>query len=125
MPGPVRDADARRASLVLGARMERLVEGLLSADGWEILARNWSGGGGELDVIALRGGEVRFVEVKARDLEDPLSDEAVTSSKRTRLRRAARLWLQQSAWDGPAAFLVALVDTTDETVRWVDDAFDG
>lgn len=105
--------------------METLVEASLSAGGWEILARNWSGGGGELDVIAQRGGEVRFVEVKARDLEDPLSDEAVSSSKRTRLRRAARLWMEQARWDGPAAFLVALVDTGDQTVRWVDDAFDG
>ena len=105
--------------------METLVERSLIADGWMILARNWSGGGGELDVIAKREGEVRFVEVKARDLEDPLADEAVSSSKRTRLRRAARLWLEQSGWDGPAAFLVAVIDRDDESIRWMDDAFDG
>jgi putative endonuclease len=120
-----RDASARREALVLGARMEAFVEAAMAAAGWEILARNWSGGGGELDVVAKRGGELRFVEVKVRDLEDPLSDEAVTASKRTRLRRAARLWLETNDWTGPAAFLVAVVDRDEHTVRWVDDAFDG
>lgn len=120
-----RDAAARREALALGARMEALVEVSLATSGWQIRARNWSGGGGELDVVAERGGELRFVEVKARDLDDPLADEAVSASKRTRLRRAARLWMEQNDWDGPAAFLVAMVDTGDQTVRWVDDAFDG
>lgn len=109
--------------------MEALVERVLAADGWLILARNWRGGGGELDVVARRGdaasAEVRFVEVKARDQEDPLADEAVSASKRTKLRRAARLWMEQERWDGPASFLVAMVDPADETVLWIDDAFDG
>lgn len=130
MQKPPRDAASRREALAVGARMEALVEASLHATGWTIRARNWSGGGGELDVIAERKGgfaeaEIRFVEVKARDLEDPLSDEAISSSKRTRLRRAARLWMEQEGWDGPAAFLVAVVDTGDESVRWIDDAFDG
>lgn len=130
MQKPPRDAASRREALAVGARMEVLVEASLQAAGWTIRARNWSGGGGELDVIAERSRgfaepEVRFVEVKARDLEDPLSDEAVSSSKRSRLRRAARLWMEQEGWNGPSAFLVAVVDTHDETVRWIDDAFDG
>ncbi len=124
-----RDAAERREALATGARMEALVERSLLAAGWVVRARNWRGGGGELDVVAQRGLgsalELRIVEVKARDLDDPLADEAVSSSKRTRLRRAARLWMEQEGWEGPAAFLVAIVDPTDETVRWVDDAFDG
>lgn len=120
-----RDANARREALVLGARVEALVAEALAGAGWTILARNWSGGGGELDVVAERSGEVRFVEVKARDLDDPLSDEAVTATKRTRLRRAARLWLEQHDEQRPAAFLVAVVDPRELSIRWVDDAFDG
>ena len=129
MATSARDAAARRAALLVGAQMEALVERVLVTDGWLILARTWRGGGGELDVIARRGGpldaEVRFVEVKARDQEDPLADEAVSASKRTRLRRAARLWMEQVDWNGPASFLVAMVDPADETVVWIDYAFDG
>lgn len=120
-----RDAASRREALALGAYAEALVADALSAAGWTVRARNWSGGGGELDIVAERGGELRVVEVKARDLDDPLSDEAVSASKRTRLRRAARLWMEQHDWDRAAAFLVAVVDTHDHTIRWVDDAFDG
>lgn len=38
--------------------------GILAAEGWEILARNWRTRGGEIDIIALRGGVLAFVEVK-------------------------------------------------------------
>ena len=34
--------------------------------GWHVLARNWHGAHGELDVIAQEGDTVVFVEVKAR-----------------------------------------------------------
>ncbi|MEL6349991.1 MAG: YraN family protein, partial [Myxococcota bacterium] len=37
----------------------------LRRDGWDILATNFRGGGGELDVVALRDGLLRVVEVKA------------------------------------------------------------
>jgi Holliday junction resolvase-like predicted endonuclease len=78
-----------------------------------------------LDLVVQRGAVVRFVEVKLREGDDPLRDEAVTASKRTRLRRAARLWLfDHGDPDGEVGFLVALVDEGD-AVQWIDDAFDG
>jgi Holliday junction resolvase-like predicted endonuclease len=68
---------------------------------------------------------LRFVEVKLRDPDDPLSDESVNASKRTRLRRVARLWLNdQGDPDGEVCFLVAIVDPAGGVV-WIDDAFDG
>lgn len=106
----------------------------LATQGWTVLARNWRGGGGELDAVVRRSGEIRFVEVKLRDLEDPLSDEAVTPSKRSKLRGAARAWLlAQGALPGApndgepereVCFLVAMVDPGGR-IDWVDDAFDG
>lgn len=39
----------------------------LEADGWIILARNWRCTAGELDIIALRGEDLAFVEVKTVD----------------------------------------------------------
>lgn len=100
----------------------------LQADGWEILARNWHGGGAELDLVAARDGVLRFVEVKARDPRDDGALEALTRDKQRRLSRAAEAWLD--AFGEPAreaAFLVAVVTLGPGpwTVEWLDDAFDG
>ena len=93
-----------------------------------MLARNWRGGGGEIDLVALAADRLRFVEVKVRVPEDPLSDDAVPPSKQHRLRRAANAWIaEHGALAEEHCFLVAYVDTATSpwTIRWVDDAFDG
>lgn len=42
----------------------------LSRNGQIILARNWHGGHGELDIVTLTPGVLHFVEVKTRRVED-------------------------------------------------------
>ena len=96
--------------------------------GWVIVDANVSLAGGELDLIAQRGGLLRFVEVKARTnvMLDP--EESVTSAKRQRLRAAASLWLELHALDfDEVAFLVVIVDCTLDpwAIEYMDDAFDG
>jgi len=70
----------------------------LEASGYRILARNWRGGGmnsEELDLVAMEGSEVVFVEVKTRrGREFGYPEEAVTAGKRERLRRAAHGYLR-------------------------------
>ncbi len=128
--------------MLAGRDAEAHVATLLEARGWAVLVRNWRGGGGELDLVVHSpsflgrggaappqrpppGGFLRFVEVKLRNLSDPLTDEAIPASKRTRLRGAARAWLDaHGSPDAEVAFLVALVDH-DGAVVWIDDAFDG
>ncbi len=115
----------RRTALELGARAERAVADALESDGWTVLARNWRGGNGELDVVVERDGVLRFVEVKARAESDPTLADAVTDSKRRRLASAARAWLLQHGADVECAFLVALVSTgTPWQIEWIDNAFD-
>ena len=93
--------------------------------GWRLLARQWRGGGGEIDLVVERAGFVRFVEVKLRAPDDPLSDEAVSPSKQARLRQAARAWfLLHREPAREACFTVAIL-AADGAVRWIDDAFDG
>jgi putative endonuclease len=126
----VSDAGARRRreALFLGARAETLVAERLAAGGVEILARNWRGGGGELDLVVLRDGRLRFVEVKARHDDDLDPLEQVGAEKRRRLVGAARAWLQAHRPEiDEVCFLVAVVDLAAEpwSVSWVDDAFDG
>jgi putative endonuclease len=120
-------ARAQRARTVdAGAEAERSVEMRLCAEGWSLLASNWRGGGGELDRVMRRGEELRFVEVKLRAADDVLADEAVSRGQRSRLRAAARAWLDAHPehTDAACAFLVVWV-LPDGAQRWLDDAFDG
>ncbi len=62
--------------------------------GWTILGANVWAGRNELDLIARRGRQLRFVEVKEKGgpgFGDPL--DMVTPEKQRRVRRAAAVWL--------------------------------
>lgn len=84
-----------------GQRGEAIAEVYLKRKGYRILGRNivvWGGGGkqiGELDIIARKGGDVVFVEVKAGSVKGPAwrPELHMTPWKRGRLRRAAMSWL--------------------------------
>ena len=70
--------------------------------GWEILARNWRCGRGELDVIAScnlagAGLAVAFCEVKTRrSTSFAWPSEAVNWKKQAQIRKLATSWLGQS-----------------------------
>ncbi|MBW1877023.1 MAG: YraN family protein [Deltaproteobacteria bacterium] len=118
----------RRAALARGARAEAFVADCLEQEGWTVLDRNWRGRGGELDLVVGRDGAVRFVEVKARALEDPSGLESISYAKRTRMVRAAEAWMLEQPEDPrEVCFLIAVVDLdpTGWSVEWFDDAFDG
>lgn len=106
---------------------ETLAGRYLVRRGWRIIARNWRGGGGELDLVAVRGGVVAFVEVKTRGDRVAL-DEPVTSAQRMRLVRAASAFLASHpeldrAW---ARFDLIGVDSGGgrRRIRHLADAFD-
>ena len=65
--------------------------------GYTILAQRFVVSGGEIDLVARRGGSIAFVEVKARaDLE--VAAIAISATKRRRIARAARVWLMRNPW---------------------------
>lgn len=119
--------DDRLQALERGRLAERAVADALEADGWLVVARNWSGGGGELDLVAERDDAIRFVEVKARAPGDDSGDEAVGRGKRRHLTSAAEAWLLGQATPRECAFTVVVVEVEGATARivaWYDDAFD-
>jgi putative endonuclease len=105
---PVAAADPRRA---LGRRGEALAAEHLRRKGYRVLARNERTRHGEIDLIALAGSTLVFVEVKTRRAsggrgspsrrESPLT--GLRPLQRRRLRRLAAAWLSASAGARPRA----------------------
>ena len=89
-------ADPRRER---GARGEALASALLEERGYRILARNLRAGRNEIDVVALEGGALCFVEVRSRSGDRfGRAVESVDRHKRKRLVTAAREALHQQRW---------------------------
>jgi putative endonuclease len=83
----------------LGRAAEDLVAGRLRRAGWRIVGRNVRLSSGELDVVALDGSTLVFVEVKAGRAGTALGPErpahAVGRRKQLKLRRLAREWIAE------------------------------
>lgn len=72
----------------------------LSNLGWRIVARRWRKGHNDLDLVALDGGEVVFVEVKTRaGTAYGYPEEAVGWQKARELRKTAWYFLTARGWE--------------------------
>lgn len=87
---------ARRRSERQGHAAERIAALVLMLRGYRILGRRQRTRLGEIDLIAVRGRRVAFVEVKRRLTQEAV-ESALTSTQRARIRRAAGLWLARNA----------------------------
>jgi putative endonuclease len=82
--------------LALGPRGEREAARFLKRQGYRILARGDRGELGEIDLVALDGRTIVFVEVKTRQSQDAGHPaEAVDPAKQRRLTRLALAWLKR------------------------------
>lgn len=82
-----------------GRRAEELVARRLVATGWEIVERNARTRYGELDIVALDGRTLVFVEVKAGRAGAVFGPErpvlAVDARKQRRVRKLATAWMAE------------------------------
>ncbi|MGQ0612296.1 MAG: YraN family protein [Planctomycetaceae bacterium] len=78
-----------------GRRGERAAERLLRREGLTILARNWRAAGGELDLVALDGETIVFLEVKSREAGFDGPWPAVSYAQRRRIGSAARAFRER------------------------------
>lgn len=86
-----------RAGVQVGSEGERNAADHLAGRGYHILERNFRCRGGEVDIIALDGATLVFVEVKVRrSLARGAPIEAVTPMKESRVRKAAQVYLAYS-----------------------------
>jgi putative endonuclease len=95
------------ARQTLGRDAEELVARRLKRSGWTIVARNVRVPDvrGEIDLVAVDGAALVFVEVKARRTgaargpETPVA--AVGIAKRRKIRSLAAAWLRERGYDVP------------------------
>lgn len=113
-----------------GADKEALAEARLAAEGYEVIARNWRGGGGEIDRIAWDGDILCFVEVRARSTSSFGPPAATIDRRKQRLLiRAAAAYLSATRLrPRPMARfdVVSVIDTghSEASVLIIRNAFD-
>ncbi len=111
----------------LGKRGERIAERHLRRKGYRILERNFRGAGAEIDLVAMDGPTLVFVEVKTRRTENAgAPQEAVNGYKQSHLRRAGEIYAQSRRVQGcPMRFdVVAIVaDRRGRRLELLKDAF--
>jgi putative endonuclease len=94
---------ARDPRRMIGARGEEIAADFFMRRGYDIAARNWRRGGGELDLVVRKGDEYRVVEVKARrSLRAGQPEESVTDDKLLRLDDLARQFFEERDLLDPA-----------------------
>ncbi|NDJ53239.1 MAG: YraN family protein [Chloroflexi bacterium] len=87
----------------LGAQGEAWAEQFLTHQGYQIIERNWSGAGGEIDLITQHDQGFVFVEVRTRAHDAQQSALAtVDRAKRARIIAAGLAYLAQHDLDDPA-----------------------
>lgn len=107
-----------------GAAYELKAEEFLLGNGYKILERNFRNRSGEIDLIAKKGGQIHFVEVKYRTTAmygNPL--EAVDFRKQNQIRKVAMYYLMKnklSEWT-PCQFDVVAFEG--EEMTHIENAF--
>lgn len=117
-------------SRVLGRWGEALVAEKLRREGCTLLAAGWRCRMGEIDLIAVDGTYLRFVEVKLRR-NDRFSKamEAVDRRKQEKLRITAQLYLAehstelQPRFDMAEVYVPEGIRTQSPKINYIEDAF--
>jgi putative endonuclease len=112
MPGPRR----------VGTRAEDLAADYLLGKGYTIVTRRWHARGGELDLVALDGDVLVFVEVKARSGRWSTPEEAISEVKIERFLEAVRQYSAETGQtEREARYDVIAIDPSG--IRHYRDAF--
>lgn len=100
-----------RKSTELGIRGEDAAVAYVERLGMTVVERNWRSSAGEVDIIALDGAALVFIEVKTRrSTRAGVPEEAVSPSKQSRIVRLARAYLATSGLEpSPVRFDVIAI----------------
>ncbi len=108
-----------------GKHGETIAAAALRRAGYTILEQNWRCASGELDLVARHGGDIVFVEVRARRDGADAALESIAGRKQARLAELAQAYLAAHGLDGaPFRIDVAAVDlsASPPMVEIIEDA---
>jgi putative endonuclease len=107
-----------------GGPDESLAAAFLERQGLKILERNYRCRFGEIDIVAIGGEALVFVEVRARRSGDyGGAAGSITATKRRRLVAAARHYLAAHGPERACRFDVVLIQGSERQIEWLTDAF--
>ncbi len=90
--------------LTLGKKGEEFAAGFLIKKGYKIKERNYKSALGEIDIIAISGGTLVFIEVKTRSsIKFGLPFEAVTKRKQHQITKTALYYMSKNKISETAA----------------------
>ena len=112
----------------LGFWGEKTAQNRLIAEGYTLLATNYTYGKAEIDIIAKIGTDLVFIEVKTRSSSHfALPEAAVTAKKRKLILEAATQYMYENDYDDEFRFdVIAIISNKkNEIVEYVHfiDAF--
>lgn len=104
--------------MILGSAGEKIAEKLLKKEGYRILERNYRCRYGEIDIIALDGDTIVFVEVKTRrNTAFGVPQQSVNPRKQRHMTLAATWYLTENRLNNRSArFDVVSIITQDENI---------
>lgn len=107
----------RRATTVVGAWGEGQACHFLIRKKFRIIERNYHTTAGEIDIIAEKGGDYYFIEVKTRTQGDLASDLAITPSKLHKLQKTVKMYCYQRNIADRSLILAGLLVTVDRRLQ--------
>lgn len=93
----------------------------LTSSGCEIVARNWRCPAGEVDLVALDGGCLAFVEVRTRrGTAYGTPEESVTGQKLAHMIAVAETYIYEEGWEGDWRLDVVAVRARGQQVKSIE-----
>jgi putative endonuclease len=112
--------------MLTGRQGEEVAAEYLTAKGYTILDKNWRAGQLEIDLVALDGEELVFVEVKSRTAPALVAPSmAVTRKKQRALIRAANVYVSWKGRNNECRFdiISVLIEPLGEHIEHMENAF--
>jgi putative endonuclease len=108
----------------LGDWGERKAVEFLKRHGFKIVEQNYYTTVGEIDIVAIKGGDLYFIEVKTRCGESDLANDlTITKNKKSRLSKAIRHYCYHRQIANKSLILAGLVLAIDNYAKIIKFRF--